>query len=845
MSELLEQFAAGADERIRRAIEEGQRGAPVFPVPQDGPLAASHRLLDELMAEWVRAPMNAQPAWFQTAAGSRARALPPRELAAFALAAVERAVWGAQADASAPFRIGSPNYFPGTIARALLEAGVPLGTEELLWLMRTVLAQRGPVYTWHVPLRAIVYRVAQGFAVPGADAVLRPDALRLRRLLVPIAFHEADNRPMLQVLEAALLGGRTAFQDLFEPWAARVVADLEAMDEAERARWMELLEHLLSLQSVRPSGKWSKAAQGRVAAVGVDAFRARVAEWIAAMREGTDEPMTTRNGDVARGLAWCLAGLGGDGDARMVGDLGLLSGAKITEVGQRSAKVLNACIAALGEMPGDAPMAQITRLRMRVKYVQAQALIEKTLLAAAARRECSPGELEELAAPLFGMDEPGVLREEVDGWTAEVRITGTTSVETAWIAPGGARQKSVPAALKAEHGEAVKAIRKAEKEIPEALAAQRARIEALPMEERPIPYAAWRERYVNHPLLAEMCRRLLWRFETGGGTASGGWLGGEMVDADDRRLPLDDSAAVRPWHPIDGSVEEIEAWRAWLERHGVTQPFKQAHREVYPLTDAERDTGIYSNRFAAHVLRQHQLAALARGRGWQYQLQGAYDRWNAPTLRLPALGLRAQFWVDAVEGDDALAESGVAKFVSTDQVRFLDAADQPVPLETVPPLVFSEVMRDVDLFVGVSSVGTDPTWVDGGPIGARGYWTEFAFGELSATATTRREVLRRLLPRLRIADACSLEDRFLVVRGELRTYRIHMGSGNVLMEPGSEYLCIVPDRSPSAADREAAALRLPFEGDAMLSLVLSKAFLLAADTRITDRTILRQIRPSA
>ena len=31
-----------------------------------------------------------------------------------------------------------------------------------------------------------------------------------------------------------------------------------------------------------------------------------------------------------------------------------------------------------------------------------------------------------------------------------------------------------------------------------------------------------------------------------------------------------------------------------------------------------------------------------------------------------------------------------------------------VPLEEVPPLVLSEVMRDADLFVGVASVGNDP-----------------------------------------------------------------------------------------------------------------------------------------
>ncbi|WP_372352851.1 DUF4132 domain-containing protein [Streptomyces sp. KL116D] len=59
------------------------------------------------------------------------------------------------------------------------------------------------------------------------------------------------------------------------------------------------------------------------------------------------------------------------------------------------------------------------------------------------------------------------------------------------------------------------------------------------------------------------------------------------------------------------------AWRDWLERHAITQPFKQAHREVYLLTDAERTTGTYSNRFAAHIVRQHQFHSLAAVRGWR------------------------------------------------------------------------------------------------------------------------------------------------------------------------------------------------------------------------------------
>jgi hypothetical protein len=145
-------------------------------------------------------------------------------------------------------------------------------------------------------------------------------------------------------------------------------------------------------------------------------------------------------------------------------------------------------------------------------------------------------------------------------------------------------------------------------------------------------------------------------------------------------------------------------------------------------------------------------------------------------------------------------------------------------------------MRDVDLFTGVCSVGNDPAWNDGGE-GMRNYWTNFSFGTLNATAQTRRDLLGRLIPRLKIAPRCTLQDRFLVVRGDLRTYKIHLGSGNILMKPNDQYLCIVPDRGASGN-----GVFLPFEGDRTLSVILSKAFLLADDTKITDPTILSQIR---
>jgi hypothetical protein len=118
----------------------------------------------------------------------------------------------------------------------------------------------------------------------------------------------------------------------------------------------------------------------------------------------------------------------------------------------------------------------------------------------------------------------------------------------------------------------------------------------------------------------------------------------------------------------------------------------------------------------------------------------------------------------------------------------------------------------------------------------RDYWRAGSFAALPPSAEVRRDALSRLIGRTAIADRCTMTDRFLVVRGDLRTYKIHLGSANILMEPNDAYLCVVSGRDPHAG------LFLPFEEDGRLALILSKAFLLANDTAITDPSITRQLR---
>jgi hypothetical protein len=432
----------------------------------------------------------------------------------------------------------------------------------------------------------------------------------------------------------------------------------------------------------------------------------------------------------------------------------------------------------------------------------------------------------------------------VADYTATVRVTGVDEVELRWTAPSGRAQKTVPQEVQRAHVDELKQLKRAVKDIGTMLPAQRDRVERLYFSgDRHWPLPEWRARYLDHPLLSVLCRRLIWHFKEGDRSFLGIFHGEQLVGVDGAPLSVTAGAEVRLWHPLGFPAETVLSWRDWLRQHEVRQPFKQAHREIYVLTDAELQTSTYSNRFAAHIIRQHQFAALCRERGWRYHLQGGWDSHNVPTLPLPRFGLAAEFWVEPLrDNDDEQSAMGIYMQLATDQVRFTNVDGTPRPLSEVPALVFSEVMRDVDLFVGVTSIGADPAWADQGDQRARAYWQSYAFGELNATASTRRDVLAGLLPKLKIAPRCSLDGRFLKVQGHLRSYKIHLGSANILMEPNDQYLCIVPDRRVGASPSR--GLVLPFEGDTTLSIIISKAILLAGDDRITDETIVRQIRGS-
>jgi hypothetical protein len=374
---------------------------------------------------------------------------------------------------------------------------------------------------------------------------------------------------------------------------------------------------------------------------------------------------------------------------------------------------------------------------------------------------------------------------------------------------------------------------------------ERARLEALLASGRALDAARWRELYLGHPVTGRLARALIWELRAPDGQAVTGIPVSESVllTSDGGCAEAPGEAEARLWHPAGADAAEVRAWRALLLDRSVAQPVKQAFREVYVVTPAEEGARDHSQRFAGHIFRQARARALLKGRGWAARPLAEYDEGNGSRVaRRPFehAGLRAEFAFDAVMARRT-GFGDLYPYCASRQVRFMPlagGAPAPVPLAEVPLLVFSEAMRDIDLVIGVSSIGAVAEWLDQPDDERFGeeYWHQFSFGELGTAAGVRREVLASLVPRLAIADRCTLQERFLVVRGDLRTYRIHLGSGNVLMAPGDRYLCIV-----ATPGTQAGKVFLPFDDDPVLSLILSKAFLLAADAKITDPSITRQI----
>lgn len=312
---------------------------------------------------------------------------------------------------------------------------------------------------------------------------------------------------------------------------------------------------------------------------------------------------------------------------------------------------------------------------------------------------------------------------------------------------------------------------------------------------------------LRHPVLRPMLADLVLVTEDGRlgfATESASVLTDELGSP----VPVD-GCSVRVAHPLDLLASgRWPAFQRALFRDRRRQPFRQVFRELYTLTDTEQDRRDTSARYAGHQIQARQAAGIFRSRGWVADFDVGFGR-TFHAEKLTAWCSVLGMWGTPGEVEDA----------TIDTVTFHRARQwSPIPLSDVPPRLFSEVMRDLDLVVSVAHAGgLNP--------------------ETSEAAVDMRARLVEETAELLGLTNVETTDHHAMVKGTLSTYSVNLGSGVVHRQPGNA-VCIVP-----IGAQHRGRVFLPFvDDDPRTAEVVSKVVLLARDDKIQDPSILAQLR---
>ena len=400
------------------------------------------------------------------------------------------------------------------------------------------------------------------------------------------------------------------------------------------------------------------------------------------------------------------------------------------------------------------------------------------------------------------IDDSRALLEEqtVEGVTLKIVLDPNGKAELT-AAKDGKPLKSIPAKIK-KH-ETVLALTELKKTLTEQYRRTRVMLERA-MEDRTAFTFAELSALSAHPVVYPMLKNLV----LVSGDATGFLADGGLADDGGAVQPLTDSAEVRIAHPFD--LYAKGCWRNYqkhLFANKIAQPFRQVFRELYIKT-AEEMGMLHSLRYAGNQIQPAKTVGALKSRRWvadvEDGLQKVYYKEN----------IIAQIYALADWFSPADIEAPTLEWVC-----FTDRkTGEEMKIADIPDIVFSEVMRDVDLAVSVAHAGgVDP--------------------ETShSTMEMRAAILSFVLPMFRIGNV-KLEGHHAIIDGKLAEYSVHLGSG-VVHQIGGAMIPVLPVHS-----QHKGKIFLPFvDDDPKTAEVISKVLLFAEDGKIKDPMIISAIQ---
>jgi len=281
-----------------------------------------------------------------------------------------------------------------------------------------------------------------------------------------------------------------------------------------------------------------------------------------------------------------------------------------------------------------------------------------------------------------------------------------------------------------------------------------------------------------------------------------------ILDASGSLHPVNADEKIFIAHPFD--LYKDGHWHEYqklLFEKQLRQPFKQVFRELYVKLDEELEKE-ESMLFSGNQIQPQKTVGALRSRRWvaDYDdgLQKIYYKENI-VARIYAMA-------------DWFSPSDV-EAPTLEYVVFADRkSGKSLPIKDIPDIIYSEVMRDVDLAVSVAHAGgVDP--------------------ETSHSTIEMRRAIAACNLSLFGTKNVRLEGNHAIIDGKLGQYTVHLGSG-VVHQIGNSMLFVVPVHS-----QHRGRIFLPFvDDDPKTAEIMSKILLFAEDGKIKDPNILRQIR---
>ena len=242
----------------------------------------------------------------------------------------------------------------------------------------------------------------------------------------------------------------------------------------------------------------------------------------------------------------------------------------------------------------------------------------------------------------------------------------------------------------------------------------------------------------------------------------------------------------------------------------IVDPIDPADKRlaIYAIPTPEEVEATQSRRYAGNQIQPQKTVAVLKGRRWvaDYEdgLQKIYYKEN----------IIATIYAMADWFSPADIEAPTLEYVC-----FHNRKDYKLmKISEIPPVIFSEVMRDVDLAVSVAHAGSvDP--------------------ETSHSTIEMRSVLVELTMPLFHFKNVTIKGSFAHIEGKLGKYNIHLGSGVIHQEGGAQ-IAVLPVHSQNRG-----RLFLPFvDEDPKTAEILTKIIFFAEDDKIKDPSILNQIK---